>query len=104
MGETINLKGIVSPTNADDKKVTWRVDNNELATIEDSILTAKKPGTVTITAATTNDKTDSFQIEMTSSSEAVAANWFVLVGGGVVLVGGGIAASGMLKRKKRIDD
>lgn len=38
---------------------------------------------------------------MTSSSEAVAANWFVLVGGGVVLVGGGIAASGMLKRKKR---
>ena len=101
VGETINLKAIVSPKNADDKKVTWRVDNNEIATIENSVLTAKKPGTVTITATTINDKTDSFQIEMTSSPEAVVANWFVLVGGGVVLVGVGIAASGMLKKRKR---
>jgi hypothetical protein len=52
VGTNAKLNAAVSPDNATNKKVNWSVDNQAVASISsDGSLTAKAPGTVTVTAS-----------------------------------------------------
>jgi len=55
MGGTLQMMATIAPENADDTTFTWSVNDETLASIDASgLLTAKKNGTVTVTA-TAND-------------------------------------------------
>jgi hypothetical protein len=52
VGKTLKLKTEFTPANADSvyKKLTWKSSNTKVATVKNGIVTAKKTGTVKITA------------------------------------------------------
>ena len=50
VGETETIIATVNPDNATDKTVTWGSSDVSVATVADGIVTAKSPGTVTVTA------------------------------------------------------
>ena len=50
-GDTFTLTAIVNPDNADDKTVTWSTSDATIATVDNGVVVALAPGTVTITAA-----------------------------------------------------
>ena len=57
-GKTSNLKATVYPSNASNKKCTWRSSNTSVATVDgNGKVTAKASGTATITVKTSNGKT-----------------------------------------------
>ena len=57
-GKTLNLKATVYPSNAANKKCTWRSSNTSVATVDSNgKVTAKASGTATITVKTSNGKT-----------------------------------------------
>ena len=75
--ETSNsLKATINPSNTtDDKKITWTSSNNEIATVGSTgVLTARKPGTVTITATTSNGISDTCNVTVISEITSVALN------------------------------
>lgn len=80
IADSLSLEALISHANADDKVVMWSVDNKKLVEMEGSLLTAKKPGTVIVTATTVNNKTDSVEINITSRTKDI-------IGGGAVVVG-----------------
>ncbi len=49
-GETLTLIATIKPDNATNKNVIWSSSNEEIATVEDGVVTAVKEGEVTITA------------------------------------------------------
>ncbi|MDE5871121.1 MAG: Ig-like domain-containing protein [Muribaculaceae bacterium] len=56
--ETATLTVTITPENASDKSVTWTTSNSAVATVSaEGVVTAVKPGTATITAASSNGKT-----------------------------------------------
>lgn len=58
IGRTSNLRATVYPSNAANKKCTWRSSNTSVATVDSNgKVTAKKAGTATITVKTSNGKT-----------------------------------------------
>lgn len=50
VGQTLTLMAVVSPENATNKDVIWESENEQTATVENGVVTAKAAGTVTITA------------------------------------------------------
>ena len=57
VGETTTLKATIKPKNVTDKTVTWKSSNKKVATVDkNGKVTAKKKGTCTITAVTSNGK------------------------------------------------
>lgn len=51
VGKKVTLKATVSPTTASSTKASWKTSNKKIATVgNDGKVTAKKPGTATITA------------------------------------------------------
>ena len=49
-GDTLTLTATVNPDNADDKTVTWKSSNTDVAIVNDGVVIALTPGTATITA------------------------------------------------------
>lgn len=49
-GKSYTLKATVKPSNATNKSLTWTSSNTKVATVKDGKVTAKAPGTATITA------------------------------------------------------
>lgn len=49
-GGTATLKATITPSNATNKSVSWTSSNNNIATVSNGKITARKPGTVKITA------------------------------------------------------
>ena len=56
VGETKTLTATVTPDNATNKNVTWTSNDEEVATVANGVVTAKKAGTATITAKSTADE------------------------------------------------
>ena len=57
VGEEINLKVTLKPKNVTDNTITWKSSNKKVATVDkNGKVTAKKKGTCTITATTSNGK------------------------------------------------
>lgn len=54
VGDTKTLTANVSPSDADDKSVTWTSSNATVATVSNGTVTAKAEGTTTITVTTTD--------------------------------------------------
>lgn len=57
-GKTLQLKATINPTNTTSSKtLTWKTSNKNVATVTSKgVVTAKKPGTATITVTTSNGK------------------------------------------------
>ena len=73
-GETLILKATVSPSNAINKTVTWTTSNKKIATVKNGKVTAKKTGTVTITAKTVNGKKTTCKITVKKAPSSIKLN------------------------------
>ena len=63
VGGTVNLAVTYNPANADIyKDVTWTTDNEQIATVENGVVTGMGLGVATITATTANGKTANAKI------------------------------------------
>lgn len=56
VGQTVTLTAAVTPENATDKNVTWTSDKNDIASVENGVVTARKAGTAVITATSSDGK------------------------------------------------
>lgn len=64
-GKSKFLTATIMPYNASDKNVTWKSSDESIATISSGgMIEAIKPGKVTITATSSNGKTNSIEIEV----------------------------------------
>lgn len=67
-GENKKLTTIITPDNATDKNITWKSSDESIATVSTTgEVTAKKYGTVDITATSTNGKTSTIKINIKES-------------------------------------
>ena len=74
-GKTAQLKATIVPRNAEDKKLEWLSSDSKIVSVSDNgFIKAIKKGTATITAKTTNGKSDSVTIRVEDAAEVVAAN------------------------------
>ncbi len=68
--KTVQLTATVSPSNAENKNVTWSSSNTSVASVSDGLVTAKALGTSTITA-TTEDGTFKAQYKITVKKKTI---------------------------------
>ena len=77
MGNTLTITPTVTPNNTSNKTVTWTSSNYNIATVTTSgVVTPKTPGTVTITAKTTDgtNKTATCSIEVKQRATGITVN------------------------------
>ena len=65
-GNTLDLVATIKPDNTTNKKVTWTTSDQNIATVSNGKVTAKKAGTAIITAKTSNGKTATATITVTN--------------------------------------
>lgn len=60
---TVTLKAVISPNNADNKDVVWSSSDNNIAVVDNGVVSAKRPGIVKITAQSVDgNKTASYTL------------------------------------------
>lgn len=65
VGESKKITATITPDNATDKNIIWKSSDESIATISASgEVIAKKPGTIDITASTSNGKTSTIKINV----------------------------------------
>ncbi|MDD4773357.1 MAG: leucine-rich repeat protein [Eubacteriales bacterium] len=64
-GERFTLSAAVSPADATDKSLTWTSSDKTVAECQDGVVTARKPGTATITATASNGKKATCRVTVT---------------------------------------
>lgn len=70
VGESKKLTATITPDNATDKNITWKSSDESIATISSSgEVVAKKPGTINITASTSNGKTSIIKMDIKEEKE-----------------------------------
>ena len=70
-GESQKLTATITPDNATDKNITWKSSDESIATVSTTgEVTAKKQGTVDITATSSNGKTSTIKINIKGTPEA----------------------------------
>lgn len=75
IGDIEQLTVVISPANADDKTVTWRSADAEVASVNsDGVVTARKAGETTITATASNGLTVECQVEVTDPNGIYSPN------------------------------
>lgn len=94
-GENVELKAAILPANTTDKTIKWSVDNDEIAEIDKhGILTAKKTGTVIVTAETANGKKQQIEIKLYSYDGIIA---FLII---IIILSGTMGGLYLIKKKK----
>ena len=69
-----NLTATVTPANATNKSVTWSSSNTSVATVSDGVVTARAPGTATITVKTNDgNKTASSRVTVNARIVSVTS-------------------------------
>ena len=66
VGASETLAATVLPEDATDKSLTWTSDHPEIATVENGVVTAVKPGDAVITVSSTNGKTATCAVHVNS--------------------------------------
>lgn len=79
-GEAIALSASVYPEDAAGQEVVWTADPPEAVELKDGKLTAKKTGTVVVTATADNQVADQFEIEIAAEPPGYGAAVVVVVG------------------------
>ena len=71
-GDTLKVTAEAGPANAENKKVTWSSSDESIAVVDATgVVTAKKAGTVTITAAATDGSGVKGSIEIQVQKEEI---------------------------------
>lgn len=69
VGKSKIITATITPSNATDKSITWKSSDESIATVNTSgEITAKKSGTVNITASSSNGKTSTIKIDIKEDS------------------------------------
>lgn len=96
VGESLQLDAVITPEHADDKSVSWSVDDDSLAQVENGRVTALKSGTVTVTATAVGGKEASIQLELYTEFPLP-----LVMSAGTLLVAGAGAGGYFLFRKRK---
>ena len=73
VGSFVTLKATVSPSNAENKTVTWGTEATSIATVQGGVVKAKGEGSVTITATTVNGKKATCKVTVIPQTEVKAS-------------------------------
>ena len=71
VGETTNLKATVSPSTATNKNITWTTNNDQVATVNNGVVTAVGAGTAVITVTAEGNHTDTCTITVNPATVSV---------------------------------
>ena len=73
VGNTVTLTATVAPNNATNKNVTWESSDEDVATVEDGVVTAVGVGSATITVKSVADNTKTATCAVTVNPTAVTS-------------------------------
>ena len=83
-GNKLTLSKTVTPANSN-QICTWSSSNTKIATVSDGVVTAKAAGTATITVKTSNGKTATCKVTVTSTLPAPSVSSLTNTAGGIKL-------------------
>lgn len=73
IGKKVSLTAEIMPKEAAEATVNWSAEPKDIVSVENGVLTALAEGTAVVTASTENQKTDSFEVTVSSIRAASVA-------------------------------